>query len=122
VGESRANRHRRACTRKIALRLGFRLTTAASVTFTIQRVVRGRLVNGSCVKQTRKNHHHHRCIQLVGVRGSLARTASAGANTFVFDGKIGGRRLGPGSYLMTVIPAANRQNGTPQRTTFRILP
>jgi hypothetical protein len=84
-------------------------------------VVRGRLVNGRCVKQTRKNRRHPRCPQLISVRGTLTRTGSAGANALVFDGKIGGGRLGPGSYRLTLIPAANGRAGNAQRTTFTLL-
>jgi hypothetical protein len=121
VGKSRANRRHHSCTRQTALRVSFRLTVAASVSFTIQRVVPGRVVNGRCVKPTRKNRGHRRCTRVVGVPGTLVRSGTAGANSFVFDGKIGGHRLGPGSYQMTIIPAANRRAGSAQRTTFKLL-
>ena len=82
---------------------------------------RGRLVNGRCVKPTRKNRHRPRCITFVGVRGTLTRTGGAGANAFVFNGKIGGRKLGPGTYRLRIIPTANGRTGSAQSKGFQIL-
>jgi len=49
--------------------------------------------------------------------GSITLSASAGANTFTFRGKVGGHRLGPGRYRVTVLPAG----GTPQTAQFRVV-
>ncbi|HEY1591222.1 MAG TPA: Ig-like domain-containing protein [Solirubrobacteraceae bacterium] len=121
VATSAANRRHRTCARQIKLRVSYRLTIAASVTFTIKRLFRGRLVNGRCVKPTRTNRHRPHCIGFVGVRGTLTRTGTAGANSFVFNGKIGGLTLRPGSYRLILIPAANGPAGRAQSIGFQIL-
>jgi hypothetical protein len=106
------------CRRPIALRVSYNLNGASTVTFTLKRVVPGRKVNGACVKPTAKNATHPRCTRLLSVHGRIVRASTAGPNHFTFNGKIGGRTIGPGTYKLTATPAG----GTPHKVTFAIVP
>ena len=121
VTESRANRRKRACTRKITLRVTYALTIPARVSFKIKRESVGRLVHGRCLKPTPKNHRPHRCTRLVAVPGTLILTGSAGTNSFVLDGQIGAHKLAPGSYRLTLMPTAGGRTGTARSAGFQIL-
>jgi hypothetical protein len=105
--------------------LSYRLSEAAKVTIRVERKLRGRRVrrNGRtrCVKQTRGNVRRRRCARYKRT-GSFTRNSTAGATRIKFSGRIGGRKLRPGSYRLTLIPidaAGNR--GAPRRVSFRIV-
>jgi hypothetical protein len=89
----------------VSLRVSYSLLVTTTVTITLQREVPGRRMNGHCVKPTSRNRRRPTCTRLVGVTGSLTLSGSPGANRFAFNGKIGGRDLGPGSYLLTATPS-----------------
>jgi PKD domain len=88
-----------------AARLGtvvkYRLVSAASVRFTIQRVAVGR--------------------RLVTVRGSFTITGRAGNNSFRFIGRVNGRALAPGNYRLVATPSAGGATGIAQTKPFTIL-
>ena len=121
VTESHATRRKPTCTRKIALRVTYALTTPARVSFKIKRESVGRLLNGRCLKPTRKNHRRHRCTRLVAVPGTLILAGSAGTNRFVLDGQVGAHRLAPGSYQLTLMPTAGGRTGAARSAGFQIL-
>jgi hypothetical protein len=116
-----ANRDHRSCTRPIALRVEYTLTLPASVTLTIQRTLPGRTTRGRCVALTHANRRHRPCVRLSAVPGSLARTGAAGANRFVFNGRIGGHTLGAGTYRLTATPHAAGRAGKPVSAAFSIV-
>ncbi len=105
-----------SCRRMVKLTVAYTLNTAASVKFTVQRKAAGRKVNGKCVAPKPRNKHHKRCTRLLGVRGKLVKAGAAGANHFVWSGKIGGRKLAAGSYELTASPA-----GASETVTFTIV-
>jgi LmbE family N-acetylglucosaminyl deacetylase len=115
------NRKNRACARAIALRVGYKLTVAARVTFATKQELTGRLVTGRCVPGTRANQRQRHCNRLVSLPGSITRTGMAGANSFTLNGRIAGRQLAPGSYLLVASPAANSRTGDTQHVSFQIL-
>lgn len=85
----------------ISPRAGTRVTYAlgsrARVRFAVQRAVRGRYRR---------------------VRGAFTHRGSSGTNSFLFSGRVRGRRLRPGRYrLVATIPGA----APPKRTGFRIV-
>jgi hypothetical protein len=121
IAVTRSNSRNRSCTRSIALRVSYRLTIPASVTFVLQRALDGRIVRGRCVTPTRANRRDHRCTRLTGLRGTITRTSGAGVGSFTFDGRIGGRRLGPGSYRLVATPSASARAGKSQSVTFQIV-
>jgi hypothetical protein len=115
------NKHRR-CKRPIALRIGYQLNVTASVTFAIKQVLTGRLVNGKCTSPTRRNRHARACTRFVPVPGTLTPAGVAGAHHFSFNGRIGGRLLGPGTYQLAATPSSSNSVGTPDIASFRLLP
>jgi hypothetical protein len=116
VKPTKQNNGNKHCKRPIKLKISYSLNTAAGVTFTLKRKVPGRKVRGKCVKQTQKNKNKKKCTLVKKVKGSITRSSTAGANTFTFNGKIGGHKLGPGTYQLIAIPAG----GKPQQVTFKI--
>ena len=102
--------------------VGYRLNMGARVRFTVARLLPGRRVKGRCVKPTRRNRNARKCKRVVRVRGSFTRTGSAGPNSFRFMGRIGGRKLKPGDYLLRATPAANGVRGRATSARFHIVP
>jgi hypothetical protein len=80
VSPTRRNTADKHCLRPIRLTVGYALNAVARVTFTVRRKASGRNLN---------------------VRGRIVRAGAAGANRFIWNGKIGGRELAPGSYELT---------------------
>jgi hypothetical protein len=105
-----------SCRRRVKLKISYTLNGAATVTFTLERKAAGRKVNGKCVKPTGK--HQQPCKRMVTVPGELVKSGATGDNTFTFDGKIGGHKLGPGSYQLTATPTG----GKPSQISFKIVP
>src|SRR5579884_1342 len=116
VKPAKSNQGHKPCQLPIAVKVTYRLNAPATVTFTLKRDVGGRVVNGRCVAQTPGNARHPKCTRLVNVPGKLTRRSTVGTNTFTFNGMIGGRRLGPGTYLLIGTPAA----GKALRTSLKI--
>jgi len=95
------------------------------VGFTVQRRARGRKVGNRCVRTKRSNRAKKSCSRLVAVKGSFSVAAAKtriGKNTVRFRGRVGGKRLKPGSYLLTArAQGSERGEGKPLRTAFRIV-
>jgi polyvinyl alcohol dehydrogenase (cytochrome) len=121
VRPSKKNRRHAHCRRPMRLKITFALNTPATVKLTFRRHAAGRKVNGRCVAPTKKNHKRARCTRLVTVPGSIKLRGKAGPNAFMLTGKVGRRRLGPGTYQLTARPSANGQTGSAQRVTFTIV-
>ena len=121
VKRTSKNSGSRHCRRPLKLRIHFKLGASATVIFTVARGATGRKVKGRCVKPTNKNRGHRKCSRLVRLRGKVTRSAPSGATTFTFDGRIGGHKLGPGSYQLTATATANGHTGSPHRVTFKIV-
>ncbi len=77
-------------------------TVAATTTFTVERRTTGRFVGGSCVRTTERNHSHKHCIRLVKI-GHFTHADGSGSNRFHFTGRVGGRKLAPGHYLLVAV-------------------
>jgi hypothetical protein len=105
------------CRRPISLRVSFSLNVGATVTITLKRQLAGRKVNGRCIKPTSNNNtKHSSCTWLVAVSGKLLLVGTPGANQFAFNGKLGGRQLGAGTYQLSATPTG----GKPTPTMFTI--
>jgi Lactonase, 7-bladed beta-propeller/WD domain, G-beta repeat len=116
VKPTKKNRPRPRCLRPIKLKISYTLNAPATVRFTLKRKTPGRKVNGKCVKQIRKNRKHRACSRLGTVNGQITQTGKSGANSFTFNGKIGGHNLRPDGYQITATPAG----GKPQTVTFNV--
>jgi DNA-binding beta-propeller fold protein YncE len=106
----------KSCHLKLALKIRYTLSSASSVRFTLTRQTSGRRSGKRCVAQTKHNRRHKRCALTIVVRGALTLMGTAGANTYSFNGKIGGKTLGSGSYTATLTPAG----GMPATAKFSI--
>jgi hypothetical protein len=115
------NREDKPCRRPVAVNLTYTLNLAARVTLTIATRLPGRSVGGRCVTPTSKNQKHKPCTRAIALPGSVSDSNTAGSNTFTFTGRIGGRTLGPGSYLLSVTPTAGGQSGTPHTVAITLV-
>jgi hypothetical protein len=100
---------------------GYTLSEAASVSFTIERLSRGRRVKRKCVKPKRSNRRSKPCTRAKPL-GSFTRQSSAGTNRKRFSGKIGRKPLKPGRYRATLeaVDASNNAS-LPRRLGFAVL-
>jgi hypothetical protein len=55
------------------------------------------------------------------VPGGFTITGVAGANSFHFMGRLGGKSLKPGSYVLSAIAAANGLSSKPATHPFKIV-
>jgi hypothetical protein len=117
VRPTQQNEGHKTCRRAIKLTISYSLNVAATVTFTLKQRLPGRKMSSRCVRPTKKNEKHAHCARLRSEPGSLVRPSRAGANSFVFRGKIGGKRIGPGAYELILATT----DGTQHRLTFKIV-
>jgi hypothetical protein len=87
-------------------------------TFTVQRPVAGRVSGKSCVKHAKRKAKRCTLYQPVG---SFTHADVAGANKFRFTGRLNGRKLKPGSYVLQAVTANTAGKGKPVFKTFRII-
>lgn len=121
IKPTKRNKHHKYCRRPVRLKVTYRLSTRATVILTLKHQLGGRKTKNRCVKQTKKNHKHARCARLIALPGRITLTAKAGLNAFTFTGRIGGHKLGPGSYQLAAVPTAHGHTGTPQSAMFKIV-
>ena len=118
--KGRAERPARAGAKR-GTRFRYSLSEAARVVFTIGRSMPGRRVGRRCVKVTRSNRGRRKCKRFPAV-GRFAQSASAGANTKRFSGRIGRRSLRPGRYRATLVATDAAHNASrPRRLAFRVV-
>jgi hypothetical protein len=117
VKRTPTNGRNKACRLPIKIKVSYTLSASTTVTFTITRDTIGRKVNGKCVKLTNRNRKRKRCTLVKRVPGLIRRRSTAGANTLIFNGRIGAQRLGLGSYTLTATPAG----GTPRTVKFKVV-
>jgi hypothetical protein len=94
----------------------YTLTGAATVAFTVERVVGGRSVGGECRKQTPANRGKRKCTRFKELRGSFSHPGVAGSNSFRFSGRLGIRALKPGRYRLS-----GRTGATSRSARFKIV-
>ena len=111
-----------AARRRFGTKVSYTLNLAASVRFTVVHLQPGRRAKGSrCVKATRHNRRARRCTVPVTIRGSFTLPARAGTNSFRFTGRLGARKLTPGSYRLIATPLISAKPGRPASASFRII-
>ena len=84
--------------------VSYNLDSAANVTFTVERAVKGRKKGKKC---STKRKRGKRCTIYKKVKGSFSRASVAGANSFRFTGKLGGKALRAGSYRLSGLPTGS---------------
>jgi DNA-binding beta-propeller fold protein YncE len=95
-------------------RMQFTLDRAATVTITLSRVLRGRLVRGRCVTPTKANARRRACTRAKKA-GKLVRNGVAGTNTVSLP-----KSLPEGRYRATLIAVAGEQRSEQKATSFKI--
>ena len=87
------------------------------MTFTVERAVKGRKKGKKC---STKRKRGKRCTKYKKLKGSFSRASAAGANSFRFTGKLGGKALRPGSYRLSGLPTGSTGlKGPPSRRASR---
>jgi hypothetical protein len=98
--------------------LSLRLSAAATVTLTFERVVRGRRVRGRCSPSARRGT---RCTRRT-TAGRLTRMLDAGTSELALTGRLGRRGLSPGAYRLHVdARTADGRQATRRTLTFTIV-
>jgi hypothetical protein len=102
---------------KVGTKVTYSLSSAARVTFTVERRKAGRSVKGKCRKPTHKNRKRKKCN--LRLKGSFKHQGKAGANSFRFTGRLRGHKLKPGRYNLVAKPAGTKTKS--KRDKFRIV-
>jgi Divergent InlB B-repeat domain len=97
----RAARSGAALVAAVGTRLSLTLSEAATVTFRVNRLAPGRRVGGRCVRPTALNRGAARCTRTVPLRGRIVRQLAAGSTQLRYRGRLAGRRLRPGRYVIS---------------------
>jgi hypothetical protein len=102
--------------------VSYKLSETAAVTFKVEQALRGRLVDGQCVKSTPARRGAQKCTRYGILRGNFTRAGRKGANTFRFKARIGGRALQTGRYRIRARATdAAGNHSTLRRSAFRIV-
>jgi hypothetical protein len=99
----------------------YRLSEAASVRFSVQRLVRGRRKGRHCVKPRRSLRRRRHCLRAV-TKARLRQAGVTGPNAKPFSGRVRRRALRAGRYRVVVVAidaAGNRSK--PRTARFRVL-
>lgn len=101
--------------------LSFDLNRAASVLFKVtERLPARRAKKGRCAKQTRAEHRARRCTRRITLKGSFRTAGVKGPNSLYFSGRLSGRKLPAGSYMLIARPSVGGSNGAAHSIAFRI--
>ena len=95
--------------------VGYTLTGAAAVEFTVERKLPGREVGGKCRKQTAANRGRKKCARYRLLKGGFTDQGAAGTNSFRFSGRPRGKALKPGRYRLV-----GHAGGSVRRAGFTI--
>ncbi|MDQ6937513.1 MAG: SBBP repeat-containing protein [Actinomycetota bacterium] len=99
----------------------YTLSEAATVKISISQRLAGRRKGKLCVAPTRSLRKAKKCTRVLS-RGTLTRVSHVGANSVAFSGRIGSKKLSPGSYLATLIATdAAKNSSTPKTISFTIV-
>jgi hypothetical protein len=99
----------------------YTLSEPARVLFRVEKKTAGRRSGGKCVKRSRRVRRGRACTLWVP-KGAFAQDGAAGANTKPFSGKLGKRRLTPGSYRATLTATDAAGNASKaRRLAFRVV-
>ncbi len=103
--------------------ISYSLNEPATVHIVLQRELSGRRQGGRCValSPAERPPRKARCTRVVVV-GRLARAGVGGVNDVAFSGRVGSRKLAPGTYTATLTATvAGASTSTPVHASFTIL-
>jgi hypothetical protein len=107
---------------KKGARVRYRLSEDAHVSFIFRRGRPGRRSGKKCVKTTPRNRRARHCTRYPPYFVFFARHGVAGANSLLMRDRVGGRRLRPSPYRLTLGALdAEGNNSTAARSSFRVL-
>jgi hypothetical protein len=105
-------------------RVRYSVAVTAKVRFTVRALRPGRRIgSGSaarCAPPTVATRAARRCTRAVALPGSFVRPAARGARSCRFTGRLGGRTLMPGDYVLVAAATAGGRTGNAVRRAFRI--
>ncbi len=109
---------------KLGTVVSYTLNQAATVRFSVERLLPGRATKQGahvhCAAVTRHNRKDQHCTRIVIMRGSFTSNGNAGKNAFRFTGRLAGKELPRGSYLLVASPSADGIAGTIAKAPFRV--
>jgi hypothetical protein len=87
----------------------YTLSEPARVTFLVEQSIKGHRKGRAC-----KRHGHGKACVLIVRKATLTRSGVSGANQLGFSGRLGSRKLSPGSYKLVVraVDAAGNRGRT----------
>jgi hypothetical protein len=100
--------------------VSYELSQPAQVAFAVDHGLLGRRSRGKCRKATRRNRHRRPCRRYKRMRGGLAQTGVAGANSLYFNGRLRGKRLKAGHYRLTAVASGFAGNSRRATRYFRV--
>lgn len=101
----------------IGTTVSYTVSTPTTTAFAVERKSIGRKVGAACEMQSRGNRGRKPCPLFMPVKGGFSHSGSAGANSFRFTGRPGGKALKPGAYRLVA-----RVGSSTRRTSFRVVP
>jgi predicted outer membrane repeat protein len=109
---------------KLGTVVSYTLNAAATVRFTVERLLPGRTTKQGahvhCVAPARHNSKNTRCTRIVALRGSVIVSGKTGNNALRFTGRLAGKELARGTYVLVASPSADGIAGTIVKTGFRV--
>lgn len=100
--------------------VSYRLNRAETVVFSVRRLTSGVRRGRTCVASPRHGARRaRRCTREVTVRGGFTHAGRLGANRVVFTGRVGGRALARGRYVLLALPRGLRP-ATASRAAFAV--
>lgn len=98
----------------------YKLSEAATTTFTVERKIAGHRKGRRCVSG-RAKHGQRACTLYKGVTGRVVRSSGAGLQSFRFMGRLNRKSLKPGSYRLVASAQDAAGNASkPARRPFKI--
>ena len=100
----------------------YTLNEPATVAFTVERALSGRRSGKRCVKPTGKNAKKKKCTRYAKVKGGFSHKGKKGTNRVTFTGKLGKKKLAPGTYRLRAVATDAAKNKSALKTrAFKIL-
>jgi hypothetical protein len=106
--------------KKTGTTVSYRISLAATTKFTVESPQPGRKSGKKCVKPKR-GKKGKRCTRYVVLKGSFKHAGKAGTNKFRFSGRVGGKKLRPGSYRLVAVASAGATKSKLKRANFKII-
>jgi hypothetical protein len=103
-------------------RIAYTLSEAGSVELRVAKRGTGRRVRGRCVRRSRANRRRPRCTRFTAIGRAFAGPGNAGPNARRLPARLGGRRLGPGRYRLTLTVRDIAGNQSTATKSFSVKP